>query len=106
MVITGGDPLLTSPLGLRGMPVTATAWIAFPQSTLSTLSADELLANVRTTLGDSALAAASSPEAGLVVVKVIGDAPEALRNLLIAVWSKIRMQVFGRKPELPRIWCT
>ena len=106
MVITGGDPLLTSPLGLRGMPVTATAWIAFPHGALSTLSADELLANIRANLGDSALAAASSPEAGLVVVKVIGDAPEALRNLLIAVWSKIRMQVFGRKPELPRIWST
>ena len=103
MVITGGDPLLTSPLGLRGMPVTATAWIAFPQSALN---ADELLANVRTTLGDSALAAASSSEAGLVVVKAIGDAPETVRNLLIAVWSKIRMQVFGRKPELPRIWST
>ena len=58
------------------------------------------------TLGDSALAAASSPEPGLVVVKAIGDAPETVRNLLIAVWSKIRVQVFGRKPELPRIWST
>ena len=103
MVITGGDSLLTSPLGLQGMPVTATAWIAFPQSALSTQRADELLANVRATLGDSAFAAASSPEAGLVVVKVIGDAPETVRNLLIAVWSKIRIQLFGRKPELPRI---
>ena len=103
MVITGGDPLLTSPLGLRGKPVTATTWIAFPHSALN---ADELLANVRTTLGDSAFAAASSPEAGLVVVKVIGDAPESVRNLLIAVWSKIRMQVFRRTPELPRIWST
>lgn len=99
MVIAGDDPLLASPLGLRGMPVAATAWIAVPD-------ADGLLADVRATLDEHPFAAASSPEPGLVVVKVIGDAPEAVRNLLIAVWSKIRMQVFGRKPELPRIWST
>lgn len=103
IVIVGDDPLLSSPLGLRGMPVTATAWVAFPNGALNTA---QLLADVRATLGDHAFAAASAPEPGLIVVKVIGDAPETVRNLLIAVWSKIRMPVFGRKPELPRIWST
>ncbi len=103
MVIVGDDPLLSSPLGLRSKPVTATAWVAFPVGTSNT---DQLLGDVRTTLGDHTFAAASAPEPGLIVVKVIGDAPETVRNLLIAVWSKIRMQVFGRKPELPRIWST
>lgn len=103
MVITGDDPLLSSPLGLRGMPVTATAWIAFPESAFD---ADKLLVEVRAALGEYAFAAASAPESGLIVVKAIGEAPETVRNLLIAVWSKIRMPVFRRKPELPRIWST
>ncbi len=103
MVIVGDDPLLSSPLGLRSMPVTATAWIAFPDGVSNT---DRLLADIRETLVDHAFAAASAPLPGLIVVKAVGAAPETVRNLLIAVWSKIRMQVFGRKPELPRIWST
>ncbi len=103
MVLVGDDPLLTSPLGLRGMPVTACAWIVFSPLALNT---DALLADVRTAVADYALAAASAPEPGLIVVKAIGEAPETVRNLLIGVWSRIRMQVFGRKPSLPRIWST
>ena len=103
MVLVGGDPLMTSPLGMRGLPVTATVWIVFPPEAQDSAM---LLGEIRTVLNDAPLAAASSPEPGLIVVKVIGNAPESVRNLLIAVWSKIRMPVFGRKPELPRIWST
>ena len=94
---------MASQLGMRRMPVSATAWIVFPEPVQDSAT---LLDEIRVALNDAPLAAASSPEPGLIVVKAIGDAPETVRNLLIAVWSKIRMQVFGRKPELPRIWST
>ena len=103
MNISGADALMTSPLGLRGLPVAATAWIAFPNGAFDGVG---LLADVRATFGDGVFAAASMPEPDLLVVKVIGEAPETVRNLLIGVWRKIRMPVFGRAPELPRIWST
>ena len=103
MLLLGNDPLMTSPLGLRGLPVMATAWIVFPHDAHDSAT---LLSDVRAALNDAPLAAASSPEPGLIVVKAIGDAPEAVRNLLANVWSKIRIQVIRRKPELPRIWST
>ena len=103
MVLVGDDALLTSALGMRGLPVIATAWIVFLPETQDSAT---LLSEIRTVLSDAPLAATSSPEPGLIVVKAIGDATESVRNFLIAVWSKIRMQVFRRTPELPRIWST
>jgi urease accessory protein len=105
MVLRGDDPLLAAQLGFRGLPVTATAWIALPEDA-SDQPATELLAIVRDSLAAAPLAAASSPEPGLVVIKAMGDAPEAVRNLLIAVWKRIRLQVFAREAILPRIWST
>jgi urease accessory protein len=105
MVLMGDDPLMSSPLGFRGLPVTATAWIALPDLEPGTATAG-VLAAVRAELGDAPVAAASSPEAGLIVIKAMGDAPEAVRNLLIGVWKKIRLQVFAREAILPRIWST
>ena len=101
----GDDPLMKSPLGFRGLPVTATAWIALSDTESGVVTAD-VLASVRVELGDAPLAAASSPEAGLIVIKAMGDAPEAVRNLLIGAWKKIRLQVFAREAILPRIWST
>ena len=105
MLLRRDDPLLASQLGFRGLPVTATAWIAFPQGAADQ-STTGVLAIVREVLAEAPLAAASSPEPGLVVVKAMGDAPEAVRNLLIAVWKRIRLQVFAREAVLPRIWST
>lgn len=100
MCLLGDDPLMKSPLGFRDLPVVATAWIAQPEG------APDVLAAVRAIIGDAPLAAASSPEPGLVMVKAMGDAPEPVRNLLISVWKSIRLQVFSRPPILPRIWST
>ncbi len=105
MILIGSDPLMTSPLGFRDLPVAATAWIAVPADESGVVAA-EVLTNVREALGEAPLAAASSPEQGLIVIKAMGDAPEAVRNLLIGVWKRIRLQVFGREPQLPRIWST
>ena len=105
MLLTGDDPLMSSPLGFRGLPVAATAWIVVPDSESGAVTSSTL-ATVRAALDEAPLAAASSPEAGLIVVKAMGDAPEAVRNLLIGVWKKIRLQVFAREAILPRIWST
>ena len=105
MVLMGDDPLMHSPLGFRGLPVAATAWIALPDDAAGALSAN-VLAAVRAALNEAPMAAASSPEPGLIVIKALGDAPEAVRNLLIGVWKKIRLQVFAREAILPRIWST
>ncbi len=101
MVLAGSDPLLASPLGWRELPVAATAWIAVGVDEVA-----RVLAIVRDALGDQPLAAASTPGDGLIVIKALGEAPEAVRNLLIAVWKGIRLQVFGREPQIPRIWNT
>ncbi len=105
MFLIGNDPLLGSPLGFRGLPVAATAWIVLPDDE-SGVATTGVLAAVRAELGDAPLAAASSPEAGLIVVKAMGGAPEAVRNLLIGVWKKIRLQIFATDAILPRIWST
>ena len=105
MLLIGDDPLMSSQLGFRGLPVTATAWIAFPDGEAGVMTAD-VLAAVRAELDNAPLAAASSPEAGLIVIKAVGDAPEAVRNLLIGTWKKIRLQVFATDAILPRIWST
>jgi urease accessory protein len=105
MRLQGNDPLMNSPLGFRGLPVAASAWIALPDDQSGAATA-HVLANVREALGDAPLAATSSPAPGLVVVKAMGDAPEAVRNLLIDVWKQIRLQVFAMDAILPRIWST
>ena len=52
---------------------------------------------------DEPVAAASAPDEGLIVVKAVGEAPEAVRNLLIAVWKSIRLQVFARSRKCPHL---
>lgn len=103
MMLNGDDALLASPLGMRGYPVLGTAWMIYPPSAHDSAA---LLDDVREALGEQALAAASLPEAGLIVVKLLGDAPETVRNLLIAVWRKMRLQIIGRTAVVPRIWST
>jgi urease accessory protein len=106
MLLHGNDPLLFSPLGLAGQPVIATAWIMYP---LSSGTSTSLLATVRQSLlsvEEHATAAASNPVDGLIVIKVIGSAPETVRHLLTELWSRIRFEVFATAPQIPRIWST
>ena len=105
MLLSGNHPLMNSPLGFRELPVAATAWISLPDDESGVATA-HVLTSARDALGDAPTAAASSPESGLIVIKALGDAPEAVRNLLINVWKKIRLQVFVREAILPRIWST
>jgi urease accessory protein len=103
-LLRGDDPLLTSPLGLGGMPVIATAWIVYPPKLSDAEAA--LVATVRAALAEGATSAASNPVAGLIAIKVVGDSTETVRHFLTQVWSRIREDVFSVRPQTPRIWST
>jgi urease accessory protein len=103
MLLAGGDPLLESPLGWGGYPVSATAWIVRCDESGS--DADFLCA-VRSQLENEALAAVSNPAPGLFVIKAVAESAESVRELLIRVWSKVRFEVFGVLAQRPRIWST
>ena len=105
-LLAGNDRLLNSMLGWGGHPVVGTAWLARGASDRSKLADEAVLANARDALADTSLAAASNPAAGFFVVKALGDSVETVRELLIGVWSRIRMDTFGVAPVLPRIWST
>jgi urease accessory protein len=104
-VVAGGDPLLQSPLGWGGMPVSATAWLV-RTARAGDASDMDMLSMLRKALADCEHAAASNPTDGFFVIKAIGESAESVRELLIKLWSEVRFAVFGIEPQRPRIWST
>jgi urease accessory protein len=104
-VVAGGDPLLHSPLGWGGMPVSATAWLVRAVRDGDANDAD-VLSTLRDALADRAHAAASNPADGLFVIKAIGESAESVRELLTKLWSEVRFAVFAIEAQRPRIWST
>lgn len=103
----GSDPLFNSPLGWGGHTVSATAWLAVGHNEVSESASDgALLSAIREALGVHAASGASNPAPGFFVIKAIGEDAESVRELLIRVWSRIRLDVFGLEPQRPRIWNT
>ncbi|TAG02765.1 MAG: urease accessory protein [Betaproteobacteria bacterium] len=105
-VLAGDDPLLNSPLGIGGLPVVATAWLATPLAERSDTQDAAWLTSVREVLAAHPMAAASAPAPGLIVMKAVDSSAETVRNLLTAVWSKMRVAAFDTAAQLPRIWST
>jgi urease accessory protein len=103
--LLGNDPLLSSPLGLAGCVVSATAILALPLNE-NTVMRTVLLPRIREILSTCEHAAASSPIDGLIVIKVVDTFAETVRNLLITVWSTLRLDAFQTPAEIPRIWST
>ncbi len=103
----GADPLFDSALGWGGQTVSATAWLAAGHSDAARGASDQaLLSAIREALGAEIRSGASNPAPGFFVVKAIGADAESVRELLICVWSRIRLDVFGLEPQRPRIWST
>jgi len=102
--LAAGDRLLTAPCGLQSFGVCG-ALYAYPAQ-------DLLLARVRERIGAATPATLHAPRCGatllgeLLVVRCLAHEPEALRNLLEAVWHEIRPSVVGRTPSAPRVWRT
>jgi urease accessory protein len=104
--LVGSDPLFDSPLGWGERSVCASAWLAVGHAEIDRESEDaSLIAWVRGALGGE-LAAVSQVAPGFFVLKVVGDDAESVRELLIRVWSQIRLNVFGLAPQRLRIWST
>lgn len=100
------DPLLRSPLGLSGYPVTATLWAAAPDLQEQ---AETLIEALRVRAAGHGLAVGISwlpAPIELLMVRVLGGSAELVRALLEDLWSQLRPAVIGRAAQRPRIWAT
>lgn len=100
-LLRGGDPLLDSPLGLRGATVAATLLAAGfePHEEL-------VLACGRIPLGGGGTLGGVSGLPGLLVGHYLGHSSEAARQWLLAIWRHLRPGLLGRDAVSPRIWST
>jgi len=100
--------LLDSPLGWAGQRVLGTLWMAAGHD-WSTADRDHLLDLARAHVTVSPLAAqagASSPDAKLVVLRVLAPRVEPLMQLFTAVRGAWRQQRWQLSPDPARIWRT
>lgn len=100
--------LLDAPLGWAGQRVLATAWFAAGRP-LADARRDQLLTLARERLAASPLAAsagATSPHAGVVVVRVLAARVEPALALLIGVRAAWRRAAWSLDAVPPRVWQT
>ena len=99
--LSGGSPLLDSPVGLAGYSVCGTLIAAGARI------APELLSACR-----SAPAAEAGAQQGLtalpqlLVARYLGHSSEAARAWFVALWRLLRPALLGRQAQTPRIWNT
>jgi urease accessory protein len=97
--LCGADPLLDSPVGLRGRHVFGSIWAYGPPWTGEQLDA------LRGACGDGAAPTRLAPR--LVVARALGASTEAVRRALERFWSCVRPMVMdGRPAQAPRLWAT
>ncbi len=100
--------LLRSPLGLAGQPVLGTLCF-LTGSPLPGARRDALLDAARNAIAKSPLAAmagATAPQAGVIVVRVLAARVEPAMALLAAVRAAWRAEAWQLRAEPPRIWRT
>jgi len=100
--------LLDSPLGWDGRRVMATLWWA-SGAPASLQHREALLQAARELQADSPLASHSgstSPNAQVVVLRVLAERVEPAMALLTAVWARWRHAAWGLAPCAPRVWRT
>ena len=108
-VIDGKDKLLLdSPLGWAGRRVMATLWFG-AGSALAATRRDALLDAARAVCAEHPLhhtSGSTSPQAELVVLRVLAPRVEPAMQLLVAVWRRWREAAWGLAPCAPRVWRT
>jgi urease accessory protein len=108
-LLDGSDEtLLHSPVGLAGHGVLATLWCASGSEWPSDLR-ESLLEDARLSSDASALAAtagSTSPQPGLVVMRVLAQRVEPAMTLLQAVRAAWRQRLWGLPAATPRVWRT
>jgi urease accessory protein len=97
--VDGGDPLLDSPIGFAGQPVTATLLVAAPGISAKHVDACRTL---EPAIGQGAVTLLP----GLLVARYLGPACEPGRDWLARCWSLLRLALTGCEPAIPRIWRT
>jgi urease accessory protein len=98
---------IASPLGLDGRSVCATliaVGAPLPAAVLAAIRT-EIGAEAGTGAGTGASFGATQMK-GLLVVRHIGDDSEAAREIMLAVWRKLRPHLLGRAAFEPRSWRT
>jgi urease accessory protein len=108
-IVRGDDRrLLDSPLGWAGHRALGMLWFA-SGSALEAARRDALLAAARAMLRDDALATSSgatSPQASVVVLRVLAPGVEPAMSLLRRVWSTWRRLAWDLDASPPRVWRT
>ena len=101
-VLRSGDPLLHAPQGLDGLPAYGTLWAASPACTpeLAQALAADLPFDRPLRAGATAL------PGGLLLVRAAARHPEAIRDLFITLWLRLRPVVHGVAAQPLRIWST
>jgi urease accessory protein len=100
--------LLRSAAGWAGCPVLATAWFA-TGAALPPARRDALLDAARGVIAGHGLApraGATSPQPGLLVLRVLAPRVEPAMDLLVRVRAAWREQAWGLPGVAPRIWRT
>ena len=100
--------LLESPLGWAGHRVLATLWFAAGDD-LVAARAEALLDAARSAARGDELAAqvgATSPQPGVIVVRVLAPRVEPAMGLLRRIWSAWRPIAWGVEATAPRVWST
>jgi urease accessory protein len=96
----GDDKWLRSRVGLCGNSVVATMFA-------SGGAVDEaLLSSCRDAAGDSPRIGLTMPLRGLMMIRCLADEAEPAREMLIAIWKRLRPALAGLDPRPLRLWAT
>jgi urease accessory protein len=106
----GSDPIFIDRLRLTGdSPARGANWGLAGQEAVGTLLATpatrEHVEWIRALIADEKFAAVTLVD-GVLVLRALAPQAEAVRNLFISAWQRLRPAVIGRPAVLPRIWNT
>jgi len=106
----GAAPIFIDRLRLKGeSDARGARWGLAGQEAVGTLLATpatrEDVESIRELVAHEPLAAVSLVD-GVLVLRALAPQAEAVRNLFISAWQRLRPRIIGREAVLPRIWAT
>ena len=104
------NPIFLDRLRLRGeSPARGARWGLAGQEAVGTMLATPAtrddVERIRELVADLPYAAVSLVD-GVLVLRALAPQAEAVRNLFICAWQRLRPRIIGRPAVLPRIWST
>jgi urease accessory protein len=106
----GSVPIFIDRIRLKGeSDARGARWGLAGQEAVGTLLATpatrEDVESIRELVANEPMAAVSVVD-GVLVLRALAPQAEAVRNLFIAAWQRLRPRIIGRDAVLPRIWAT